>query len=370
MTARRRILGVTGSRAEFGLLEPVFRAISERSELELCVAVAGAHLLPPGHTAAEVRRAFPVVAEVAMQTAGTSTRMSDAIAFGRGALGFAQTIDALRPDAVLVLGDRIEAFAAASAAAIAGVRVAHMHGGDRAEGVADESMRHAISKLAHLHLPATEASAERLRRMGEDDDRIAVVGSPAIDGLDDMPAIDDATFDRLGRPEILVLLHPTGRDDEVEALCAAALYAACIAAGRTLALRPNADPGAGGVLRALADSGLRTEAHLPRRDFVGLLRRVRLLAGNSSAGLIEAAALRTRVLNVGSRQAGRERAANVVDVPGWDREALGFAVRRALEMPSPPPNHPYGDGRAGVRTAELLAGDALGRVTIAKRNRY
>lgn len=366
---RRRILGVTGSRAEFGLLEPVFRAIDASAELELLVAVVGAHLLPPTRTRDEVAASFPIAAEIAMQQPGRTTRHDDAVAYGHGALGFARTIDALRPDAVLVLGDRIEAFAAASAAAIAGVRVIHLHGGDRAEGVADESMRHATSKLAHLHCVATEASAERLRRMGEDDARIHVVGSPAIDGLEAIGPLDDATFAALGRPEILVLLHPTGRDDETEERCAAALFAACAARGRTLLAHPNADPGCGGVMRAISASGLPVVAHLPRRTFVGLLRRIGLLAGNSSAGLIEAAALGVRVLNVGTRQNGRERASNVVDEPSSARDALLASVDRALTMP-PPRGHPFGDGQAAVRIARLVSGGELLTCRITKRNSY
>ena len=182
----RRVAVVTGSRADFGLLRSTMEAISAAPELDLQVVVAGAHLLPPDETIDEVRDCFEVDAVVEMQHAGRRGRTADATATGRGVVGFTAAFDRLDPDVVLVLGDRIEAFAAAASAGIGGRLVAHVHGGDRAEGVADESMRHAITKLAHLHFPATPTSGERIRRLGEPTDSVHVVGSPAADGIDVM----------------------------------------------------------------------------------------------------------------------------------------------------------------------------------------
>ena len=165
---RRRVAVVTGSRAEFGLLRPVMRAIDARGDLQLQVIAAGSHLIPPALTFRDVKRDFEIADSVPMQVAGRSTRFDDAESVGRGVARFARSFQALDPHWVVVLGDRIEAFAAASAASIGGRAVAHLHGGDRAEGVSDEAMRHAITKLAHLHLPgdATQ-SADRILRMGE-----------------------------------------------------------------------------------------------------------------------------------------------------------------------------------------------------------
>jgi UDP-hydrolysing UDP-N-acetyl-D-glucosamine 2-epimerase len=367
---RRRILGVTGTRAEFGLLVPVFRAIEDRPELELLVTVCGTHLLQPAYTRDEVAAMFTVAAEVPMQRDGESGRIADAHAFARGVEGITALLDALRPDAVLVLGDRIEAFAAASSAAIAGVRVVHIHGGDRAEGVADESMRHATSKLAHLHLCASAGSAERLWRMGETDSRIIVAGSPALDGLDAMPPLDDERYRALGSPEIVFLLHPTGRSREEEALSASMLLELCAARGRVLCLEPNFDPGREGIMDAIAKSGLPSVPHLPRHEWIGLLRRVRTLVGNSSAGLLEAAALRLWTVNIGPRQSGRERARNVVDVPRWIPQAIQDALTRVFDSSPPPAGHPFGDGTAAVRAAEALASPGFANLTLTKRNSY
>ncbi|MDZ4754367.1 MAG: UDP-N-acetylglucosamine 2-epimerase [Phycisphaerae bacterium] len=370
MTKPRRILGVTGTRAEFGLLTPVFQAIAARGELQLLVAVSGAHLIGPTCTRNEVAAMFPIAAEIPMQVGGETGRIADALAFARGVHGCALTIDALRPDVVLVLGDRIEAFAAASAAAIAGVRVAHLHGGDRAEGIADDAMRHAISKLAHVHFAASPSSAERLLRMGEDAARIQLVGSPAIDGLEQMPPLSDAEYLALGRPDIVLALHPTGRTDAEEEAGATMLIDTCRAKGRTLVLDPNSDPGRDGIMRAIDKSDLARAAHFKRPQWIGLLRRIRLLVGNSSAGLIEAAALRVRTLNVGSRQSGRERASNVVDCGEFEASAIQQGIDHAWTMADPDGLHPFGLGRTGEMCAEFLASPVADRLTVTKRNSY
>jgi len=370
MSARRTVAVVTGARSEFGLLRPVMDAIERRPELDLRVFVTGPHLLAPARTVDEVSAAFPIAATVEMQRDGEAGRGADAVALGRGVAGFAKAIDRHRPDVVLVLGDRIEALAAAAAAAVAGVRVAHMHGGDRAEGSTDEGIRHAITKLAHIHLPATEASAERLRAMGEEPGRVHLVGSPALDGLSALGPLDDEAFAGLGHPEIVFLLHPTDDRDAVEHERAARLLALCRERGRVLALHPTPDPGAAGIREAIASApGIVDRPHLPRPTFVGALRRASMIVGNSSAGLIECAALPLRCVNVGSRQAGRERAAHVVDCP-WGLADVATALDRAASEPLPSFDPPYGDGRAGERTAAVLATFEPDNHGLTKRNTY
>lgn len=365
---RLRVCVATGSRAEFGLLRPVMRAIRARSDLDLQVVALGAHLLTPAETWREVERAFSVAAMIPMQRAGAERglpdRLEDALATGQGIALLAKTYAELKPDWVVALGDRIEAFAAAASASIGGIGVAHLHGGDRAEGVADEAMRHAITKLAHLHLPATAQSAARIIRMGERPEDVIVVGSPAIDGLRDIPAMSEKEFETLGAPEVVALLHPIGRSDAEERGAMDALLRAC-AGARTLAMAPNHDPGRAGIAASIAAAGVRTLEHLERDRFVGLLRRVAMsggaLVGNSSAGLIEAAAIdpAVPVVNVGVRQAGRERAGNVVDAVE-DASAIREAMSRARAMRRGPAEHPYGDGRTGERVAAALAAGAPG----------
>lgn len=351
----RRVCIVTGTRADYGLLRPVIRAVDAHPELEPLVVASGAHLLGAG-TISEVRRDVEVADIVPMQQPGKHTRMDDAEATGNGIARFARAFDWLEPDWVLVLGDRIEAFAAAAAAAIGGLGLAHVHGGDRAEGIADESMRHAISKLAHLHLAATESSAERLRRLGERPEHVHVVGSPAADGLDDISPIDDDQFSALGEPTVVLQTHPIGRPTEQEEHATGQALAA-LSEERILALMPNHDPGRLGVVRAIQASGVPCIEHLPRDRFIGLLKRIAstggVLVGNSSAALIEGAVLRVPCVDIGERQAGRERAGNVIHADER-AESIADALRAARTIDREAIVHPYADGTSGVRIAEHL----------------
>lgn len=365
----RRILIVTGSRAEFGLLRPLMHAVRRREGLGLMVVAAGSHLVSPAETYREVKAEFGeyIADAVPMQTAGRTGRIADAEALGAGVSKFTRVFERLSPDWVVVLGDRIEALAAGVAASVGGWSLAHVHGGDRAEGIADEAMRHAISKLAHLHFAATPASAARLVRMGEDPDSVHTVGSPAIDGLDAVPPISDETHASLGSPKVLFLLHPVGRSPEHEEAAASAALSAASEAGHVLALQPNLDAGREGITRAIeswrdAGAGRTTASHLPRAMFVGLLKRLAssdgVMVGNSSAALIEAAALRLPAVDIGTRQHGRERFGNVVPADREDALAISDALRRALALDRSAITHGYGDGRAGERIAEVLAGPA------------
>lgn len=371
---RRRVAVVTGTRAEFGLLLPVMRAIQQQPILTLLTLAGGAHLLKPAETVREVAKLFEISHVVPMQIEGCLGRVADARALGQGVIGFTDAFAQMQPDWIVVLGDRIEAFAAAIAANLGGWALAHIHGGDRAEGVADESMRHAITKLAHLHFPATDESGDRIVRMGERREAVYVVGSPAIDDLESFPALDEACMQSLGTPDVVLLMHPTGRSDDEEAAEALEVISALRKEPlmRVLAMEPNHDPGREGVMRALRESGLRVVPHLDRRTFVGLLRRVRVLVGNSSAGLIEAAAVGCPVVNVGRRQAGRFCPINTISVEQVTTPAVHRAILQADGMTG---NHefvhPYGDGSAGLRIAQLLATiNPHAPALLRKRNSY
>ena len=372
MTDTRTITVVTGTRSEFGLLRSVMHAIRKHPGLELNVWVTGTHLLEPDRTIDEVAGEFEIAETISMQQAGDTTREADALALGRGITGFAQAIARHKPTIILVLGDRIEAFAAACAAAVAGTHVAHMHGGDRAEGIADEGMRHAISKLAHIHFPATEQSANRLVAMGEQTTRIHVVGSPATDDLAEISPLPDEEFASMGTPQIVFLHHPTGRTNDEEHHDAARLLSMCQQIAPTLALYPNHDPGRMGIVRAIEESDVTARSHLPRPSFIGLLKRVKLIVGNSSAGLIECAALGVPGVNIEPRQAGREASDNVNTVPRHDWDQIERIIRESLQPSSSlsTSNHPFGDGQTGRRTADILVDLSLNAYPLSKHNTY
>lgn len=370
----RTIAVVTGSRADYGLLLPVMRAIDAQRGLRLATVVTGLHWVTGTWRGIE----FPIDAKVRMQVSGfadKSGREADVAAVGRGVAGLGKAFARLKPDVVVVLGDRIEAFAAATAASVGGIRLAHIHGGDRAEGVADEAMRHAISKLAHVHFAASVQSRQRLVRMGEAARWVFNVGSPAVDGLKQMPAADDATLREMGlNPEerfIVVMQHPSGAAAAQEQRWMAATLKATERFGRVV-MSPNRDPGCAGVWRALRAAKVKPIEHLPRAGFVGLLKRASALVGNSSAGLIEAAAARpagVAAVNIGRRQDGREKPGNVIDCEptvAAIRAALGRAMRRRQKVLK----HPYGNGRAGERIAARLAGLDLDKLAVRKRNAY
>ena len=383
MTTPRRIAIVTGTRAEWGLLAPIVARLDATPNCTALIFAAGAHLLPPAMTVDQLPR---VNARVPMQQPGKTGRLVDAVALGRGIDGFARAYAEEQPDWVVVLGDRIEAFAAAAAASVGGIAVAHIHGGDRAEGVADEAMRHAITKLAHLHLAATAQSAERIVRMGEDPRCVRVVGSPAAIGIDQVQAMDDGMWAELGEPSAVVLLHPTARGQEAERATAEAVRTA-VKNERVLWLHPNHDPDREAIVGVIEEAEQAGEcvarAHMPHAVFRGLLKRLGesggVLLGNSSAGLIEAALLRCPALDIGDRQGGRERAGNVVHVEdGQTRLAsksghpelaarLARAIAQARTLDRASFTHPYGPGDADVRIAELLMAVEPGT---RKRNVY
>lgn len=358
------MLVATGSRAEFGLLLPVMRAVREHGTLELVTVAAGSHFLTPAETWRDIEAAgFRLDARVEMQREGETGRLADARALGRGIEGFARVFEEWRPEWVVVLGDRIEALAAAASASVGGLRVAHLHAGDRAEGIADEGMRHAASRLSHLLLAATPESARRLVRMGEDEWRVRVVGSPAIDGLERVEALDDAAYAELGSPSAAVLLHPSGLSEEDERGVARAVLEG-LGDRRALVLAPNADAGREWVLdeleRGARAKGWRLVHHLARDRFVGLLKRLAIdpggvIVGNSSAALVECAALRLPAVNIGPRQGGRECPDNVVQCERSDARGVREAVSRALSIDRRSLSHPYGDGRTGERVSALLA---------------
>lgn len=354
----KQIAVITGTRAEYGLLVPVLDAIDAHDALELRLIVTGTHLTT--NSIKDIRHR--IAAKVKMHRPGAAaSREEDVQSLGRGVMGIGRVLSRLKPDVVLVLGDRIEALAGALGAQVGGMRLAHCHGGDRAEGVADEAMRHAISKLSHLHFAATGRSRKRLIRMGEHEAHVFNTGSPAIDGLMDVAPAEDA-------PDLIIMQHPVGGALEDEYKWMQSTLKATAKHSR-LILEPNYDPGRHAILQAILDSNLKPIDHLPRPAFLGLLAGAKAIVGNSSAGLIEAAALRTPAVNLGPRQSGREKPASVIDA-NYGIASTQRAIKEALAMNSNKLRHPYGGGKAGARIAELLATIDLDAIPLHKHNTY
>ncbi len=354
----RRICFVTGTRAEFGLMRSTLDAIRSHPKLALQIVVTGMHLDPSrGRTADHIQALGFRPAQI-IRWPTTSNPVENARQTGRAISGLADALANLKPEIVLIVGDRVEAFAAAAAAHIAGRVVAHVHGGDRALGQIDDSLRHAITKLTHIHFPATAESAARIARLGEDRWRIHRVGSP---GLDDLHQAAPSPLPR--HRFALLLLHPVDADVRSEFTRARIVLRAVksVKFDRVVVIYPNTDPGAAGIVRCW-----RTHARgdrflvfpdLPRRLFLGLLRDAAALVGNSSSGIIEAPSFGTPVLDIGPRQLGRQRSQNVTNVP-YDEQAIRRALSRVWHNGRPRRFHGtnvYGSGSAARKIAHILA---------------
>jgi GDP/UDP-N,N'-diacetylbacillosamine 2-epimerase (hydrolysing) len=377
--ASRRILYLSGTRADFGLMQSTLRRIHATPRLQVQVAVTGTHLSPQhGHTVDEVRTSgLPVCAEIEVDVL-TRTGASMALAIADVLRGMVGVLQRERPDAVLVLGDRGEMLAAAIAALHVGIPCVHVHGGERS-GTVDEPVRHAISKLASYHFVATEGARERLRKLGEADDRIFLTGAPGLDGLQELAAdsLERALAD-LGLPAtsefVLALFHPVVQQADEAAQQTRAVMQAVNALGLpVLWLDPNADAGSREILQVLATeklpAGSRRVRHLPRAQFVCAMRHCAVMAGNSSSGIIEAASFGTPVVNIGTRQHMREHGPNVVDV-AVDTQAIVAALRSQLSHGRWAWDNPWGDGHAGERIAQLLARLPLDAAVLEKTNSY
>ncbi|MEF8842607.1 MAG: UDP-N-acetylglucosamine 2-epimerase [Haloarculaceae archaeon] len=383
---RRRVLVLTGTRAEYGLLKSSMAAIRDHEALTLQVVATGMHLSPRhGMTVEEVREdGFAVDRTVLMQVEGDTGRAM-AKSLGLGVAGLAEAFESLDPDVVLLLGDRDEALAGALAASHTNVPVAHVHGGDAMHGATiDDSIRHAITRFAHLHFPASEQSAERIRRMGEEPWRITTVGAP---GLDDVLAGEyedpDAVLERYDidpdRPFVLVVQHPvTTEPKRAGEQMATTLDAVGSFDAEIVLIYPNADAGGDAMIDVVrsreSDGSVRTFRSLPRREYLGLMAAADAMVGNSSSGVIEAPSFGLPVVDVGPRQEGRERAENTVSVP-HDEAAIRDALDRCLSDEAfrdraANTDNPYDHGGAGERIRDRLHEVALDERLLRKRLTY
>ncbi len=359
-----RVLSVSSSRADVGILGPVWKALAARPDVELHLFLTGMHRAADAPDIEDVAVGATVHRGGADLGGDTGSHAADAMASITRAAG--DVYASVVPDLVLVTGDRLDMLPAAVATLPFNIPLAHLHGGEVTEGAVDDRIRHAITKMAHTHCVSSEGARARLRALGEEDWRISVTGAP---GLDTLKAAPDLSAENLAAaldlPDIaglrLVTVHPETNADDPLAPLESILAALAVRPALTLFTAPNSDPG-GAELRRRIDAFVTANDWAHFRDTLGsrlypnALRQATVMIGNSSSGVIEAGLFGLPVINVGDRQKGRERGANVVDVPN-DPESVVTAIDRFGTEPyfRFTFGTPYGDGASGPRVAAILA---------------
>jgi UDP-hydrolysing UDP-N-acetyl-D-glucosamine 2-epimerase len=341
----RKVCIVTGTRAEYGLLSPLMNAIKAASDLKLQVVATAMHLEDAfGHTVDVIRQdGFSVDAEVPMHLTSDAPA-AIAASTGFGLTGLAQAFERLKPDIVVLLGDRFETLAAATAGALMRIPLAHIHGGEISEGAIDDAMRHAITKLSQLHFVAAEPFRQRVIQMGESPDRVFTVGTLGLDNFLRIPVMTRAELAQrlsigLDRPFFLITYHPATLEDtdplpKLQEMLAALDRFADFALVFTKA---NADAGGrainGWIEAFVAKQPKRAVliASLGQEVYLTALREAAAVIGNSSSGIIEAPAVGTPTVNLGSRQRGRPQAKSIMNVNNEERDAIEVAIRKALD---------------------------------------
>jgi len=372
MTAsKRKICIITGSRAEYGLLYWLLQEISKDDHIHLQLIVTGMHLSPEfGLTFQQIEQDGFVIDKKVEMLLSSDTPVAIAKSMGLGVIGFADALQDLQPDVIVVLGDRFEIFAAAQAAMLLRIPIAHIHGGELTEGAVDDAIRHAITKMAHWHFTATESYRQRVIQLGEQPDRVFNVGAPGLDNLTrlqllDKPAFEQALSFKLGACNILVTFHPVTLENASAADQFGQLLKVldCFPDLHIIFTQPNADTDG----RVIVDLINRYQQRFPERviSFVsmGSLRYLSALqfmdavVGNSSSGLLEAPAFEIGTINIGDRQLGRLSADSVIHCqPDFDSIFTAFQQLFSAEFSAKlvSVENPYGKGGASVKIKELL----------------
>lgn len=361
--SRRKILVFTSSRADLGPLGPVISALDASEAVQLTVVAAGTHVADwQGNTLDEL----PIdPRSVTILTTAGSERALPSV--GEIVSGLDAVLDEEQPEMVVILGDRWELLAAAMSCLARGIRIAHLHGGEVTEGAIDDRVRHALTKLSDLHLCATETAAARLAQLGEEPWRIHVTGAPGLDRLRDVRPLEDAELARMlgveiRRPLALVTYHaPTVDRSSLRERARAVLDGVATVARSAIATFAGPDPGADVVIDEIEAAGSRHDnlhvvPNLGRR-YPSMLATCDVIVGNSSSGIIESATFQLPAVDVGDRQAGRLRPANVLHC-GERFEAVVAAVQRAVNPDFRRSirgvKNPYGDGMASQRILDAL----------------
>ena len=366
----RKICVITGTRAEYGLLRWVMQGIKDDPNLTLQVIATGMHLSPEfGLTFREIEKdGFQIDRKVEMLTS-SDTPVGIAKSMGLGLIGFSDTLNELKPDLIVVLGDRFEIFAAVSAALVARIPVAHLHGGETTEGAFDEALRHSITKMSHLHFVATDEYRQRVIQLGEQPDHVFLVGGLGVDNIKRLKLLDRATLEasldlKLGKKNLLITFHPVTLETSTATDQMAELLAALSALEDTKLIftMPNADTDSRALIKMVQQfvakhPNARAYTSLGQLRYLSCIAQMDGVVGNSSSGLAEVPSFKKGTINVGDRQRGRLQAGSVINCEPVRQSietaltelySADFQARLSLVR------NPYGEGGASEQVVKTI----------------
>ena len=371
----RKLCIITGSRAEYGLLRQIMQGIKDDPELTLQIIATGMHLSPEfGLTYREIEYdGFQIDHKVEMLTS-SDTSAGIAKSMGLGLIGFADALSELKPDIIVVLGDRFEIFSAVSAALVARIPVAHLHGGELTEGAFDDAMRHSITKMSQLHFVAAEEYRRRVIQLGEHPERVFLVGGLGIDNIRQLKLLDRLELEsamnfQLGSKNLLVTYHPVTLEGAAASEQMAELLDALAELKDTKIIftMPNADTDGRVLMKMVKEfteqfANVRVYTSLGQLLYLSCIAHVDGVVGNSSSGLLEVPSFRKGTVNIGDRQRGRLRAESVIDCEPTYRSisvALQKLYSSDFQMSLADVKNPYGEGGASKKVVEVIKNQAL-----------
>jgi len=366
----KKVCVVTGTRAEYGLLRWVIKGIQQSSVLELQLIVTGAHLSPEfGMTIKEIEADnFQILRKVEMLLS-SDTAVGVTKSMGLGMIGFADAIDELKPDLILILGDRYEIFAAAAAAMVACVPIAHLHGGEASQGAFDEAIRHSITKMSHLHFVAADEYQKRIIQLGEDPKRVFLVGGLGVDNFTRLKLLSRVELEialdfKLAPRNLLITFHPVTLEKGASAKQMSELLAALseIEDVGLIFTMPNSDTEGRVIFKQIQEfcaNHPRSRAYtsLGQLRYFSCIQHVDGVVGNSSSGLCEVPSFKKGTINIGERQRGRLRAHSVIDCES-ERESIKSALKRLFSPDFKERlqavENPYGKGGASNSIVQII----------------
>ncbi len=385
MNNKRKICVITGTRAEYGLLYWLMKEIDAADELELQLVATGMHLSPEfGLTYKQIEQdGFAIDSKIEMLLSSDTT-VGISKSMGLAMIGFAEAFEKLSPDIIVILGDRYEIFCAATSATVARIPIAHLHGGERTEGAIDESIRHAITKMSHLHFTATEEYRNRVIQLGEQGDRVFNVGAAGIDNIRRLTLLSRAAFEEsigfnLGNRNLLITFHPVTLEKSTAEAQFQNLLSVLDELEEThlLFTKANADTD-GRIINTMIDSYVaqhpeKSIAHnsLGSLRYLSAIHYMNGVIGNSSSGILEVPSFRVGSINIGDRQKGRIRADSVIDCDSdieSIRAALEVLFSKNFKEKLSTIVNPYGEGGVAAKITEIIRGFPLDGILKKKFN--